>query len=185
MNIQGQKEFSLFLLLLPLPLWGLWSLYRPFWEMDALDSVFPLSILLGTLFWGVLGWLIIAIPLYFSRTITLDREGCCFRFLCFRRRFRWEELTVQSWENRSPVLGFSRWFFPLHGPGILINVKGRVYHDHWEAGAYCLIFHPMTSVFLRFLPPMGENGDIGYGADRNRLLAALDSFSQCPGIPQD
>lgn len=84
MNIPGRKEFSVFLLLLPLPLWGLWSLYRPLWEMDTLDSVFPLSILLGTLFWGILGWLMIAISLYFSRTITLDEEGCYYCIWKFR-----------------------------------------------------------------------------------------------------
>ena len=88
MNIPRRKEFSVFLLLLPLPLGGLRSLYRPLWEADSLDSVFPLSILLGTLLWGILGWLMIAISLYFSRTITLDEEGCCYCIWKFRRKFK-------------------------------------------------------------------------------------------------
>lgn len=88
MKIQGCKGFRAFVFLLPLPFWGLWSLYRPLWEADSLDSVFPLSILLGTLLWGILGWLMIAISLYFSRTITLDEEGCCYCIWKFRRKFK-------------------------------------------------------------------------------------------------
>ena len=189
MNIPGRKEFSVFLLLLPLPLGGLWSLYRPLWEADSLDSVFPLSILFGTLLWGILGWLMIATSLYFSRTITLDNEGCCYRFWGFRRKFKWEELTVQYCENSNPVLGFSSRFFPLHGPGILISRKGRTYSEFWEAGAFCLLFHPTTSVFLLFAPPTGgrwrSSRSPVYAADREALLAALKSFGQNPDIPDD
>ena len=189
MNIPRRKEFSVFLLLLPLPLGGLRSLYRPLWEADSLDSVFPLSILLGTLLWGILGWLMIAISLYFSRTITLDEEGCCYCIWKFRRKFKWEELTVQYCENSNPVLGFSSRLFPLHGPGILISRKGRTYSEFWEAGAFCLLFHPMTSVFLLFAPPTGgrwrSSRNPVYAVDREALRAALKSFGQWPSIADD
>lgn len=182
MKIQGHKRFTALLFLLPLPLRCLWSLYRSLWAADVPENVFPLSILLGTILWCLLALLIVDISLYFSRTITLDNEGCCYRFWGFRRKFKWEELTVQYCENSNPVLGFSSRLFPLHGPGILISRKGRTYSEFWEAGAFCLLFHPMTSVFLLFAPPTGgrwrSSRNPVYAADREALLAALKSFGQ-------
>lgn len=85
MKIAGRKEFSVFLLLLPLVLRGLWSVYRPLWETDVL---FPLSILAGTLLWGILAWLIVVLPLYFSRSIALEKGGCSFRIFGISRKYR-------------------------------------------------------------------------------------------------
>ena len=187
MKIQGHKRFTALLFLLPLPLRGLWSLYRNLLAADVPENVFPLSILLGTILWCLLALLIVDISLYFSRTITLDEEGCCYSIWGFRRKLKWEDLTVQYCENRSPLFGLCA-ISPIYGPGILINVKGRTYNEIWTTDAYCLLFHPMTSVFLLFLPPMHEKWGslryLGYTVDKEELLAALKSFGQCLEVPE-
>lgn len=187
MKIQGHRGFHALLFLLPLPLRGLWSLYQNLLAADTMDSVYPLSILMGTILWGILLLLMIGIPLYFSRTITLDEEGCCYSIWGFRRKLKWEDLTVRYCENRSPLFGLCA-ISPIYGPGILINVKGRTYNEIWTTDAYCLLFHPMTSVFLLFLPPMHEKWGslryLGYTVDQEELLAALKSFGQCLEVPE-
>ncbi len=187
MKIQGHKRFTALLFLLPLPLRGLWSLYRNLLEADTMDSVYPLSILMGTILWSILMLLIIRIPLYLSRTITLDDEGCCYSIWGVKRKFKWEDLTIQHCENRSPLFGLCA-ISPIYGPGILINVKDRTYNEIWTTDAYCLLFHPMTSVFLLFLPPMHEKWGslrfLGYTVDQKELLTALKSFGQCPEVPE-
>lgn len=187
MTIQGHRAFSALLVLLPLPLWKLWSMYRSLWTGDAPETVFPLSILLRSIPWCLLALLIVDIAFYFSRTITLEEDGCCFCLWGFRRKFPWEDLTVRYCENRSPLFSLSG-KFSICGPGILIDVKGRTCHDIWTADTYCLLFHPMTSVFLLFLPPMHEKWGslrfLGYTVDQKELLTALKSFGQCPEVPE-
>lgn len=189
MKIQGHKRFTALLFLLPLPLRGLWSLYRNLLEADTMDSVYPLSILMGTILWSILMLLIIRIPLYLSRTITLDDEGCCYSIWGVKRKFKWEDLTIQYCENRSPLFGLCA-ISPIYGPGILINVKGRKYRSKLPAMTYCETFHPMTSVFLRFRGPRDDlkswqfnHPIIGYTLKREELLAALEELGQCPEVP--
>ena len=154
-----------------------------FWIVPLAANLFEPSDQTGLL----LLLLMIGIPLYFSRTITLDEEGCCYSIWGFRRKLKWEDLTVQYCENRSPLFGLCA-ISPIYGPGILINVKGRTYNEIWTTDAYCLLFHPMTSVFLLFLPPMHEKWGslryLGYTVDKEELLAALKSFGQCLEVPE-
>lgn len=58
---------------------------------------------------------------YFGRTRTLDSEGCRFCFGGFEKKYRWEELDVQYYENiHDHVFGHE-----IISPGILINVKAE------------------------------------------------------------
>lgn len=127
--------------------------------------------------------------LYFGRTITLDSEGCCFSFRGFEKKYRWEELDVQYYENdhSHSRLGNRE----ADGPGILINVKGRKYNPKWAAMTYCYTFHPMTSVFLRFRGPKDDlkswkfnHTIVGYTIKREELLAVLEELGQCPEVPE-
>ena len=130
--------------------------------------------------------------LYFGRTITLDAEGCCFCFRSFEKKFRWEELDVQYYENpKHDYLASCLSNREASGPGILINVKGRKYNPKKPAMAYCYTFHPMTSVFLRFRGPKDDlkswkfnNTTVGYTIKREELLAVLEELGQCPEVPE-
>ena len=128
---------------------------------------------------------------YFGRTITLGAEGCCFSFRSFEKKFRWEELDVQYYENlKHSYLSSCLSTGGANGPGILINVKGRKYNPKKPAMAYCYTFHPMTSVFFRF---RGSKDDlkswqfnhptVGYTIKREELLAVLGALGQCPEVP--
>ena len=125
---------------------------------------------------------------YFGRTITLDFEGCCFSFRSFEKKFRWEELDVQYYENdHSHSTGNE-----IASPGILINVKGRKYRSKLPAMTYCYTFHPMTSVFLSFPVPWDDRDPWkrsamvrGYVIKREELLAALKELGQCPEVPDE
>lgn len=124
---------------------------------------------------------------YFGRTITLNFEGCCFSFLGFEKKFRWEELDVQYYENVHKY----RPGHEIAGPGILINVKGRKYRSKLPAMTYCETFHPMTSVFLRFRGPRDDlkswqfnHPTVGYTIKREELLAVLEELGQCPEVPE-
>lgn len=124
---------------------------------------------------------------YFGRTITLDSEGCRFSFRSFEKKYRWEELDVQYYENDHS----HRTRREASGPGILINVKGRKYHPKQAAMEYCYRFHPMTSVFLRFRQPLDDLDPrkhsvtcLGYAIKREELLAVLKELGQCPEVPE-
>ncbi len=125
---------------------------------------------------------------YFGRTITLDSEGCCFSFRGFEKKYRWEELDVQYYENDHS----HRTGREASGPGILINVKGRKYNPKRAAMEYCYRFHPMTSVFLSFpipwddLDPWKRSPMIrGYVIKREELLAVLEKLGHCPEVPDE
>ena len=129
---------------------------------------------------------------YFGRTITLDAEGCCFSCRGFEKKFPWEELDVQYYENlKHNYLASCLCNREASGPGILINVKGRKYNPKLPAMAYCYTFHPMTSVFLRFrgrlddLSPWKHSvNSFGYTIKREELLAALEELGHCPEVPE-
>ncbi len=130
--------------------------------------------------------------LYFGRSITLDAEGCRFSFRGFEKKFRWEELDVQYYENlKHSYLSSCLSNREADGPGILINVKGRKYNPKRPAMAYCYTFHPMTSVFLRFRGPKDDlkswkynNTVVGYTLKREELLAVLEELGHCPEVPE-
>lgn len=130
--------------------------------------------------------------LYFGRSITLDAEGCRFSFRGFEKKFRWEELDVQYYENlKHSYLSSCLSNREADGPGILINVKGRKYNPKRPAMAYCYTFHPMTSVFLRFRGPKDDlkswqfnNTTVGYTIRREELLAVLKELGHCPEVPE-
>lgn len=133
-------------------------------------------------------WIVGSI-IYFGRTIILDSEGCCFSFRGFEKKFRWEELDIQYYENdhSHSRLGNRE----AEGPGILINVKGRKYRSKLPAMTYCYFFHPMTSVFLRFRKPLDDLDPwkhsitvLGYAIKREDLLAVLEELGQCPEVPE-
>ena len=131
-------------------------------------------------------WIVGSI-IYFGRTITLNFVGCCFSFLGFEKKFRWEELDVQYYENVHKY----RPGHEIAGPGILINVKGRKYNPKQAAMEYCYLFHPMTSVFLSFREPWDDRDPWkrspmirGYVMKREELLAVLEELGQCPEVPE-
>ena len=185
-----KNEFVAFVVVSVFPFGIFWIFYYAF-EIGTHSATEDAILLAVTIICSVMGgvW-IVGSMVYFGRTITLDSEGCCFSFRGFEKKYRWEELDVQYYENdhSHSHLGNRE----ADGPGILINVKGRTYRSKLPAMTYCYTFHPMTSVFLRFRQALDDLDPwkhsitvLGYAIKREELLAALKSFGQCPEVPDE
>ena len=183
-----KDETAMHIAFMPLALVLFWVFYNAF-EIGTHSATEDALLLAVTILLSAMaGAMSVSGMVYFGRTITLDFEGCCFSFRSFEKKFRWEELDVQYYENVHKY----RTGHEINGPGILINVKGRKYNPKKPAMAYCYNFHPMTSVFLSFrepwddLDPWKRSPMIrGYVIKREELLAALKSFGQCPEVPDE
>ena len=173
---------------LPIPFVLFGTFYMAF-EIGTNSATEDAILLAVTIFLcGMMEAMMVSSMVYFGRTITLDSEGCCFSFRGFEKKFRWEELDVQYYENdhSHSRLGNRE----AEGPGILINVKGRKYRSKLPAMTYCYFFHPKTSVFLRFRKPLDDLDPwkhsitvLGYAIKREELLAVLKELDQCPEVP--
>lgn len=183
-----KDEFAVCVLLLLFPLVMFGAFYTA--EIAPYSATEDAILLAVTIFLCAMAEAVsVSSMVYFGRTITLDSEGCCFSFRGFEKKYRWEELDVQYYENdhSHSRLGNRE----ADGPGILINIKGRKYNPKQAAMEYCYLFHPMTSVFLRFRKPLDDLDPwkhsltcLGYAIKREELLAALRSFGQCPEVPE-
>ena len=182
-----KDEFVTFVAFLVFPFATFGIFYTAF-EIGTHSATEDAILLAVTIICSVMsGVWIVGSMVYFGRTITLDPEGCCFSFLGFEKKFRWEELDVQYYENVHKY----RPGHEIAGPGILINVKGRKYRSKLPAMTYCYFFHPMTSVFLRFRKPLDDLDPwkhsitlLGYAIKREDLLAVLEELGQCPEVPE-
>ena len=183
-----KDETTLYIVFLPIPFVLFGTFYMAF-EIGTNSATEDAILLAVTIFLcGMMEAMMVSSMVYFGRTITLDSEGCCFSFRGFEKKFRWEELDVQYYENdhSHSRLGNRE----AEGPGILINVKGRKYRSKLPAMTYCYFFHPMTSVFLRFRKPLDDLDPwkhsitvLGYAIKREELLAVLKELDQCPEVP--
>ena len=183
-----KDETALYIVFLPIPFVLFGTFYTAF-EIGTHSATEDAILLAVTILLSAMaGAMSVSGMVYFGRTITLDFEGCCFSFRSFEKKFRWEELDVQYYENDHS----HRTRREASGPGILINVKGRKYHPKQAAMEYCYRFHPMTSVFLRFRQPLDDLDPwkhsitvLGYAIKREELLAALEAFGHCPEVPDE
>lgn len=185
-----KDETTLYIVFLPIPFVLFGTFYMAF-EIGTHSATEDALFLAVTIFLcAISGVVCISAVVYFGRTITLDSEGCCFSFHGFEKKYRWEELDVQYYENdhSHSRLGNRE----AEGPGILINVKGRKYRSKLPAMTYCYTFHPMTSVFLSFPVPWDDRDPRkrapmvrGYVIKREELLAVLEELGQYPEVPDE
>lgn len=190
MKIGPCEESTGFAVLSPIALVLFGAFYIEIGNPSAIQDAHLLAVKAVTIVVCVMSEALLICPMiYFGRTITLDSEGCCFSFRGFKKKFRWEELDIQYYENdhSHSRLGNRE----AEGPGILINVKGRKYRSKLPAMTYCYFFHPMTSVFLRFRQPLDDLDPwkhsmtiLGYAIKREELLAVLKELGQCPEVPE-
>lgn len=182
-----KDETALYIVFLPIPFVLFGTFYTAF-EIGTHSATEDAILLAVTIFLcAMLEAVSVSAMVYFGRTITMDPEGCCFSFRGLEKKFRWEELDVQYYENVHKY----RTGHEINGPGILINVKGRKYNPKKPAMAYCYNFHPMTSVFLSFREPWDDRDPRerapmlrGYVMKREELLAVLEELGQCPEVPE-
>ena len=182
-----KDETALYIVFLPIPFVLFGTFYTAF-EIGTHSATEDAILLAVTIFLcAMLEAVSVSAMVYFGRTITMDPEGCCFSFRGLEKKFRWEELDVQYYENVHKY----RTGHEINGPGILINVKGRKYRSKLPAMTYCYFFHPMTSVFLRFRQPLDDLDPwkhsmtiLGYAIKREELLAVLKELGQCPEVPE-
>ena len=182
-----KDETALYIVFLPIPFVLFGTFYTAF-EIGTHSATENAILLAVTVFFcGMVEAWSVSSMVYFGRTITLNFEGCCFSLLGFEKKFRWEELDVQYYENVHKY----RPGHEIAGPGILINVKGRKYNPKQAAMEYCYLFHPMTSVFMSFREPWDDRDPRerapmirGYVMKREELLAVLEELGQCPEVPE-
>lgn len=105
-------------------------------------------------FWGLFPlWIfmfvfIISHWMVIGRTLRMDEQGCSVCFLCYRKRYQWEELQVKSVEYHDHDSGLR---LPYTG-GIVFIAKGkrgpRKLYDLLDYNSSC----PFSSFFVFFRP---------------------------------
>lgn len=87
--------------------------------------------------------------IYFGRTITLSDYGCIIRFLNRTVIYTWDELYVIECSNQNRIWLLGE-FDGKRAEGVLITPVNPAKNKKLGVMAWCRIYAPMQSVFIRY-----------------------------------
>lgn len=86
----------------------------------------------------------------FGRTLFFDQNGCSIKFLCFKKKYSWDELKTKRMENFSNSVGYREQPF-VSG---VVFCPHQVKRPYWiKPASFNFVFHSFDFFFVYFSQP--------------------------------
>lgn len=129
--------------------------------------------------WSSVIWslLFLRIWIWEGRTLIMTEEGCEVCFLCFKKRYHWEEMKVKRVEHYYTVLHKTN-----YTDAAFFSVRSMHKPSWYHAGDYGFWFHPFSFIFVYFIADSdkkngGKYAHLSYSIDEDLFFEMMESWS--------
>lgn len=108
-----------------------------------------------------------------GRTFIMSKEGCIVKFLWYQKEYKWDDFQVKAIED------FSKAHRQMSSTERGAIFSKRPIHKPWwwEPAVYSINLHPLSFVFVDFIPPRKLPGEIGiYEIEEEVFVAKMKEW---------